>query len=117
MPVALLKSLYEYSRWANRQLFAVLGRLTDEEFTRDVAGSYGSVRHTLVHMMSAEVGWVDRCGGPPRSLPMGALLQHAMIHGVHHRGQVALLLRALGQAPGNFDLLFYETGLHAPERA
>jgi len=29
------------------------------------------------------------------------------VHGVHHRGQVALLLRALGHAPGNVDILFY----------
>jgi uncharacterized damage-inducible protein DinB len=27
--------------------------------------------------------------------------------GVHHRGQVALLLRLLGYPPGNFDILFY----------
>jgi uncharacterized damage-inducible protein DinB len=29
-------------------------------------------------------------------------------HGVHHRGQVALLLRALGFTPGDFDVLFYD---------
>jgi uncharacterized damage-inducible protein DinB len=34
-------------------------------------------------------------------------MHHAAIHGVHHRGQVALLLRALGHVPGNFDILFY----------
>ena len=46
--------------------------------------------------------------GEKRSMPVGELLQHAANHGVHHRGQVALLIRALGQAPGNFDLLFYD---------
>ena len=40
-------------------------------------------------------------------MPLGELMQHAAIHGVHHRGQVALLLRVLGQVPGNFDMLFY----------
>ena len=35
-------------------------------------------------------------------------MQHSVIHGVHHRGQVALLLRLLGHAPGNFDVLFYD---------
>ena len=38
---------------------------------------------------------------------VGELMQHSVIHGVHHQGQVALLLRLLGHAPGNFDILFY----------
>jgi len=32
---------------------------------------------------------------------------HAAIHGVHHRGQVALLLRVLGYVPASSDILFY----------
>jgi uncharacterized damage-inducible protein DinB len=36
---------------------------------------------------------------------LGQLLQHAALHGVHHRGQSALRLRLLGYAPGNFDIL------------
>jgi uncharacterized damage-inducible protein DinB len=36
-------------------------------------------------------------------------MQHGANHGVHHRGQVALLLRALGFVPGNFDLLIYDS--------
>jgi uncharacterized damage-inducible protein DinB len=38
---------------------------------------------------------------------MGQLLHHSTVHGAHHRGQVALLLRVLGHSPGNFDILFY----------
>jgi uncharacterized damage-inducible protein DinB len=34
-------------------------------------------------------------------------MQHAANHGVHHRGQISLLLRMLGYSPDNFDILFY----------
>jgi uncharacterized damage-inducible protein DinB len=113
----------------------------------------------MVHVLSAEWGWLDRCGGatrgpalvasdyptlaslldrwqqveasvrafladlrdedldrvvefaigsgPKRAMRLGEMMHHAAIHGVHHRGQVALLLRSLGQVPGNFDILFY----------
>jgi uncharacterized damage-inducible protein DinB len=41
------------------------------------------------------------------SLPLGDLLQQAANHGVHHRGQVSLLLRLAGCNPENFDILLY----------
>ena len=159
MRVIDLERLYDYSCWANRKLLGVVSELPPEQFTQSVAGSYGSIRNTLVHVLSAEWGWLDRCGGPSRgerlkpedyptvesladawkqvenymraflaaltdddlsrdvefalgagptrSLRLGDLLQHTMIHAVHHRGQAALLLRALGYAPGNFDLVLY----------
>ena len=162
MTVKDLEATFDYGYWAKRKLFEVLDQLTPEEFTRQVAGSYGSIRNTMVHVLSAEWGWLDRCGGaargasltpsdyptvrslvdrwrkveaqvrdffstlrdedlhrvvefafgegPRHSRPLGMLLRHAANHGVHHRGQVALLLRLLGHVPVNFDLLFYEPG-------
>lgn len=155
-----LRHLYDYHYWANKKLLTAAKQLTPDEFTRTVAGSYGSVRNTLVHMLSAEWGWLDRCGGHPRgeklnaenyptlesvvaawdavegymreflrpltdadlarpvsfgfkpgeehSKPAGHLLHHGANHAVHHRGQVALLIRMLGYTPGNFDLLFFD---------
>lgn len=61
-----LATLFDYSYWANERLFRVVASLTAEEFSRHVAGSYGSVRNTLVHALSTEWGWLDRCGGLKR---------------------------------------------------
>ena len=66
MRVKDLEELFDYSYWANDRLFEVAAQLTPEEFTKPVAGSYGSVRNTLVHVLSAEWGWLDRCGGARR---------------------------------------------------
>src|SRR4051812_45963753 len=66
MTVKDLERQYDYGYWANRKLFEAMSQLSPEQFTRTVAGSYGSIRNTLVHMLSAEWGWLDRCGGQAR---------------------------------------------------
>ena len=159
MTVNDLETLFDYGYWANKKLFALVRQLTPDQFTQNVAGSYGSVRNTLVHMMSAEWGWLERSGGtrrgpalvpadyptfvsvverwnevernvraflsglrpedlervvefavgsgPKQRMPRVNLLQHSATHGVHHRGQIALMLRMLGFAPGNVDRVLY----------
>jgi uncharacterized damage-inducible protein DinB len=109
--------------------------------------------------MSAEAGWLERCGSPkrgarfvPEAFPtfasikerwqqldgqlidflaaltdddvqrtitysiddrdnlrmrLGEMMEHAANHGVHHRGQVSAMLRMLGHAPVDVDLLIY----------
>jgi|SRR6185295_1616001 len=162
MTVADLNNLYDYGYWANEKLFDAISQLTQGQFTEPVAGGHESIRNTLVHVLSAEWGWLSRCGGhergarlnpidyptletlkgtwskveshvreflsglkdedlgrdveymndrgEKRSMPVGDLLQHAANHGVHHRGQVSLMLRSLGYAPGNIDMLIYYAG-------
>ena len=72
MTVRDLKELFDYSYWANQQLFRVLSTLSDEQFTSTIAGSYGSIRNTMVHILSAEWGWLDRCGGHKRGPALNA---------------------------------------------
>jgi uncharacterized damage-inducible protein DinB len=66
MTVKDLQRLYDYGYWANRKLFLIISRLTPEEFTQFLDGSHGSIRNTMVHILSAEWGWLSRCGGPDR---------------------------------------------------
>ena len=46
MTVKDLEGFYDYGYWANKKLFHVMAQLTPEEFSRPVAGSYGSIRNT-----------------------------------------------------------------------
>lgn len=66
MTVKDLETLFGYGYWANRKLFAVMSQLTPEQFTQPVSDNHGSIRNTMVHALSAEWGWLGRCGGPER---------------------------------------------------
>jgi uncharacterized damage-inducible protein DinB len=47
--------------------------------------------------------------GEKRSGILGSLMQHGATHGVHHRGQVVAAAAGARTAPGNVDLLFYDS--------
>src|ERR1700680_5211418 len=53
-----IQLLYEYDRWANNRVLQAVSTLSVEEFTRDLGGSFGSVRDTLVHIVGGEWGWL-----------------------------------------------------------
>jgi uncharacterized damage-inducible protein DinB len=55
-----LSDLLAYDRWANHQYLDVIAKLTDEQFTRKLGGSFGSIRDTLVHLAWAEWLWAKR---------------------------------------------------------
>jgi uncharacterized damage-inducible protein DinB len=69
------------------QMREFLSTLRDPDLARDVEFTFG--------------------GTTKLSMPMSQLLQQSVTHGVHHRGQVSLLLRLLGLNPENFDILLY----------
>lgn len=51
--------LYEYDRWANKRVFEACSALSTEQFTRDLGGSFSSLRHTLLHIVAGEWGWLQ----------------------------------------------------------
>jgi uncharacterized damage-inducible protein DinB len=53
-----IQLLYEYDRWANNRVLRVVSALSAEEFTRELGGSFHSVRGTLVHIVGSEWGWL-----------------------------------------------------------
>jgi uncharacterized damage-inducible protein DinB len=53
-----IQLLYEYGRWANKRTLQAASTLSAEAFTRDLGGSFCSVRDTLVHVIGGEWGWL-----------------------------------------------------------
>jgi uncharacterized damage-inducible protein DinB len=53
-----IQLLYEYDRWANNRVLQAVSALSAEQFTRDLGGSFRSVRDTLVHIIAGEWGWL-----------------------------------------------------------
>src|SRR3954454_9015448 len=70
MTVKDLETLFDYGHWANGKLFQAMSELTPEQFTQPVSENHGSIRNTMVHMMSADWGWLGRCGAPERGAPL-----------------------------------------------
>ena len=60
--------LYEYDRWANNKVLQAASILSSEQFTRDLGGSFRSVRDTLVHIIAGEWIWLTYWKEPAHSL-------------------------------------------------
>jgi uncharacterized damage-inducible protein DinB len=63
-------TLYDYNAWANRRAMDAAESLTQEQFTKPMGSSFGSVRDTLAHICGAEWIWLERFQGrSPAALP------------------------------------------------
>jgi uncharacterized damage-inducible protein DinB len=62
-----IQLLFEYDRWANNRVLQAATALTAEAFTRDLGGSFCSVRDTLVHIIGGEWIWLAYWRTPPHS--------------------------------------------------
>jgi uncharacterized damage-inducible protein DinB len=157
-----LQRLIAYTDWANDRMLTAVAALSVEDFRRDLRSSHGGVRGTLVHMLWAEMIWLERFKGvtqtrkldegeipdapalrerwdalvahrkswleplkPEKVLetvsyrntkgeefrqPLWQLAQHMANHATHHRGQVVTMLRQLGAAAVNTDMVTWDRG-------
>ena len=58
-----LKDIFNFHYWARDRLLAGVTQLTVAQYTQPMAGGWGSVHDTLVHMVEAEEVWLARIGG------------------------------------------------------
>lgn len=59
---------FRYHRWANLHLLGVCGGLADEQLDLTTPGTFGTIRATLLHLLGAEQGYIQRLGGSERRL-------------------------------------------------
>lgn len=56
-----IQTLIDYHYWANQRILDQAARLTQEQYTAPANVPFGSLRGTLVHLLSAERTWRMRC--------------------------------------------------------
>ena len=64
----LIKIYYAYNSWAAARLLDALEKLTPEELAAPGCSGHGSIRDTLAHFMSTQLGWFSWFDG---SMPAG----------------------------------------------
>jgi uncharacterized damage-inducible protein DinB len=62
-----IQLLYDYERWANTRVLQAVSTLSAEQFTRDLGGSFPSVRDTLVHILGGTWIWLTYWRDPPHT--------------------------------------------------
>ena len=63
-----VRSLFDFTYWANRQILAAAAELPVEDYVRPVAITYRDLRGTLVHTFDVEMSWRRRLRGEPKEV-------------------------------------------------
>jgi uncharacterized damage-inducible protein DinB len=59
-----IQLLFAYDRWANNRVLQAVSTLSAEQFTRDLGGSFHSVRDTVLHIIGGVWGWLTYWKAP-----------------------------------------------------
>jgi len=60
MPTDTLTTLFRHNLWANLHIFEQCANLTSEQLDTTLSGTYGSIRDTLQHIVTAEQSYFSR---------------------------------------------------------
>jgi len=68
--ISVVVATFRHNAWASLKLLDFCAGLSDEQLDATAVGTYGSIRDTLVHLIYAEVSYVERVNGKlPQNLP------------------------------------------------
>ena len=87
--INLIDKMFEYNLWANTQLIELCSGLVDAQLDAEIEGAFGRIQPTLVHLIQAEGGYLNRVTGSRPwaddlewdSLSMNDLLAMAQLSG------------------------------------
>ena len=106
-------TLLDYHYWARDRMLDAVQALTPEQYTKDLASSFTSVRATVVHMYGAERNWYLRwVSSSPTGFPDAAAFPDVAAIRAAWRAQeqkVRLLVDALASAGQLERVLRYRT--------
>jgi uncharacterized damage-inducible protein DinB len=63
MIIEVIRSLYDYSTWANQRVLDTAEELSEDQFLEEAGPSHGSLRNTFVHTLSGQWIWLERWQG------------------------------------------------------
>ncbi|KAA3665340.1 MAG: hypothetical protein DWQ04_01120 [Chloroflexi bacterium] len=84
-----IDKMFEYNLWANTQLIKLCKGLSDEQLEMEAKGVFGKIHPTLVHLIQAEGGYLNRMTGKRpwaedldwENMSMSDLLEKATLSG------------------------------------
>ena len=87
--IDVIDKLFEYNLWANSQLIELCSGLDDDQMEITAEGVFGRIHPTLVHIIRAEGGYLNRLTGSRPwaeeldwdNMPMSDLLAMAQLSG------------------------------------
>ncbi len=73
IPLVIVSELFDYYYWARDRQLQACQTITEEQFLREVGGSFPSLQSTFAHMIGVERVWLARWRGktPPPLPPPG----------------------------------------------
>jgi uncharacterized damage-inducible protein DinB len=57
--------LIEFNKWANRRILEQVKMLPNDLFTKELGGSFPSIRLTMLHLLESDWIWMNRWRGIP----------------------------------------------------
>ena len=75
MLIEALRTSYDYSHWATERILDVAAALTTEQLNAPGNAGHGSIRETLLHLISTQQSWVSWWDG---SLSLGEALAYRL---------------------------------------